>query len=97
MNIDIKQDNVIFFKESDYLLNSIRVLSDTQMLANTDKGIVLFDLSCTINGNSFGTIENFVAQFGVIQIYEPTQEELIAQKEAELLAVFEELKKLKGE
>lgn len=32
-----------------------------------------------------------------VEIDEPTQEELIAQKEAELLAVFEELKKLKGE
>lgn len=32
-----------------------------------------------------------------IQIEEPTQEEIIAQKEAELLYVFEELKKLRGE
>lgn len=33
----------------------------------------------------------------VIEIDEPSAEELIAQKEAELLAVFEELKRLKGE
>jgi len=32
-----------------------------------------------------------------IEVNEPTQEELIAQKEAELLATFEELKRLKGE
>lgn len=32
-----------------------------------------------------------------IEVDEPTQEELIAQKEAELLAAFEELKRLKGE
>jgi hypothetical protein len=32
-----------------------------------------------------------------IEVEEPTNEDLIAQKEAELLAVFEELKRLKGE
>ncbi len=32
-----------------------------------------------------------------IEVDEPTQEEIIAQKEAELLAVYEELKRLKGE
>lgn len=32
-----------------------------------------------------------------IQVDEPTPEELILQKEAELLSVFEELKKLRGE
>lgn len=32
-----------------------------------------------------------------IEVDEPTQEELIAQKEAELLAMYEELKALKGE
>jgi hypothetical protein len=31
-----------------------------------------------------------------IEVDEPTQEELIAQKEAELLAMYEELKALKG-
>jgi hypothetical protein len=32
-----------------------------------------------------------------IEVEEPTQEELIAQKEAQLLALYEELKSLKGE
>jgi hypothetical protein len=32
-----------------------------------------------------------------IEVNEPTQEELIAQKEAELLAMYNELKALKGE
>ena len=32
-----------------------------------------------------------------IEVDEPTQEELVAQKEAELLALYEELKRLKGE
>lgn len=41
--------------------------------------------------------ENGLVTVEYIEIAEPTQEELIAQKEAELLAVFEELKKLKGE
>jgi len=33
----------------------------------------------------------------MVEVDEPSAEELIAQKEAELLAVFEELKRLKGE
>ena len=32
-----------------------------------------------------------------IEVEEPTQEEIIAQKEAQLLAMYEELKALKGE
>jgi hypothetical protein len=32
-----------------------------------------------------------------IEVEGPTQEELIAQKEAQLLAMYEELKSLKGE
>lgn len=32
-----------------------------------------------------------------IEVDEPTQQELIAQKEAELLAMYNELKALKGE
>jgi hypothetical protein len=32
-----------------------------------------------------------------IEVDEPTQEELIAQKEAELLAMYNELKALKGD
>jgi hypothetical protein len=41
--------------------------------------------------------ENGLVRVEFIEIDEPTPEELIAQKEAELLAVFEELKKLKGD
>jgi hypothetical protein len=41
--------------------------------------------------------ENGLVRVEVIEIDEPTPEELIAQKEAELLAAFEELKRLKGE
>jgi hypothetical protein len=41
--------------------------------------------------------ENGLVRVEFIEVDEPTPEELIAQKEAELLAVFEELKKLKGE
>lgn len=40
--------------------------------------------------------DNGLVRVEFIEIQEPTQEELIAQKEAELLAVFEELKKLKN-
>lgn len=41
--------------------------------------------------------ENGLVRVEFVEVDEPTQEELVAQKEAELLAVFEELKRLKGE
>jgi hypothetical protein len=41
--------------------------------------------------------DNGLVRVEFIESNEPTQEELVAQKEAELLAVFEELKRLKGE
>jgi hypothetical protein len=41
--------------------------------------------------------DNGLVRVEFIEVEEPTQEELIAQKEAELLAVFEEIKRLKGE
>jgi hypothetical protein len=39
--------------------------------------------------------ENGLVRVEYIEVDEPTQEELIAQKEAELLAMYEELQKLK--
>ena len=41
--------------------------------------------------------ENGLVSVEFIEVEAPTQEELIAQKEAELLAMYEELKRLKGE
>lgn len=41
--------------------------------------------------------DNGLVRVEFIDVEEPTAEELIAQKEAELLALFEELKKLKSE
>lgn len=41
--------------------------------------------------------ENGLVEVKFIESDEPTQEELIAQKEAELLAMYNELKALKGE
>ena len=41
--------------------------------------------------------DNGLLRVEFIEIEEPTQEELIAQKEAELLAMYAELKALKGE
>lgn len=40
--------------------------------------------------------DNGLVRVEFIEVQEPTQEELIAQKEAQLLEVFEELKRLKG-
>jgi hypothetical protein len=41
--------------------------------------------------------ENGLVRVEFIEVKEPTAEELVAQKEAELLALYEELKALKGE
>jgi len=41
--------------------------------------------------------ENGLVRVEFLEIYEPTQEQIIAEKEAELLAMYNELKALKGE
>lgn len=41
--------------------------------------------------------DNGLVRVEFIDVDEPTQEELVAQKEAQLLALYEELKRLKGE
>jgi hypothetical protein len=41
--------------------------------------------------------EDGLVEVRFIEVDEPTTEELIAQKEAELLAMYNELKQLKGE
>lgn len=41
--------------------------------------------------------KNGLVEVVFIEVEGPTQEELIAQKEAQLLAMYEELKSLKGE
>lgn len=95
MNIQTKPNNILFFKENDYILYNTRILGESQILANTDKGSILLDLSCTINEIAYDNATSFCSSLGVPIIDEPTQEELIAQKEAELLEMFEELKRLK--
>jgi hypothetical protein len=41
--------------------------------------------------------DNGLVRVEFIEVDEPTQKELVAQKEAELLALYAELKALKGE
>lgn len=41
--------------------------------------------------------DNGLVEVVFIEVDQPTQEELIAQKEEQLLAMYEELKALKGE
>ena len=41
--------------------------------------------------------KNGLVEVVFIEVEGPTQEELIAQKEAQLVAIYEELKSLKGE
>jgi hypothetical protein len=41
--------------------------------------------------------ENGFVSVEFIEVDQPTQEELITEKEAQLLAIYEELKTLKGE
>lgn len=40
--------------------------------------------------------DNGLVRVEFIEIQEPTQEELIAQKEAQLLAIYEEIQRLKN-
>jgi hypothetical protein len=52
------------FNEMTYNLNEIdgakyRVLSDSQLWVYTDQGIILFDLTCTIDGVSYTDINLF--------------------------------------
>jgi hypothetical protein len=93
-------------KENGFILNSIeytfegknKIISNSQALIETSIGVVLLDLSCTINDVEFTNINSFVSALGVTEIVqEPTQEELIAQKEAELLTMYKELEALKGQ
>ena len=54
----------------------------------------------TITIHNYTTDENAVASYigsEQVEIEVQTQEELIAEKEAKLLAMYEELKSLKGE
>jgi len=41
--------------------------------------------------------DNGLVEVVFIEVDEPTQEELIAQKEAQLIAIYEELQTLKGQ
>ena len=41
--------------------------------------------------------DNGLVRVEFIEVNEPTQEELIAQKEAQLLEMYQELKRLKGD
>lgn len=41
--------------------------------------------------------DNGLVEVVFIEVDEPTQEELIAQKEAQLIAIYEELQALKGQ
>lgn len=41
--------------------------------------------------------ENGLVKVEFIEVEDPTQEELIQEKEAQLLAIYDELKALKGE
>lgn len=91
-------------KENGFILNSIdytfegknEIISNSQALIGTNIGIILIDLSCTINDVEFTNINSFLSALGVIEIVQGlTQDELIAQKEAELLTMYKELEALK--
>ena len=61
----------ITFNKTDYVLQnftndsgesvSYALVSDSQVHIGTDKGIILFDLSCTINKETFTDINLFTA------------------------------------
>jgi hypothetical protein len=53
--------NGFIMNSLDYLFdNDIEIISDTQCHAPTNKGIILLDLSCTINDVEYNDINLFV-------------------------------------
>jgi hypothetical protein len=54
--------NGFIMNSSDYLFDGeIEIISETQCHAPTDKGIILLDLSCTINDVVYTDINLFVS------------------------------------
>jgi len=53
--------NGFIFLDTEYLLDGFfEVISDTQCHIGTDKGIILLDLTCTIDGNEYTDINLFI-------------------------------------
>ncbi len=82
------------------------IVSDSQMLVGTNEGFIFLDLSLSINNKFFENINEFLKELKIynenllvrvefIEVEDTPTEDLIAQKEAELLAVYAELQKLK--
>lgn len=71
MNNIKTSEGKITFKNTDYILQkfpndsgelvSYAIVSDSQVHIGTNKGIILFDLSCTINKETFTDINLFTA------------------------------------
>lgn len=61
MNNINKNGKVINFKNFEYILNeTFEIISNDQVLIDTNDGFILFDLSCTINEVEFTDINLFV-------------------------------------
>jgi hypothetical protein len=56
-----KTENGFILNDMEYILiTEEEIISETQCNFDTDKGIILLDLSCTINGVHFTDINLFV-------------------------------------
>lgn len=58
-----KNQNGFVLNSIEYILDSAieaEIISPSQVHIATDKGVILFDTSVTIDGNSFDTIEAFI-------------------------------------
>lgn len=51
--------------EIDGVLNAYEVISDSQMLAGTNEGLIFLDLSCSINDKFFESINDFIKALGI--------------------------------
>ena len=58
-------ENGFNFNNTEYLFKeSTEIISDTQCHVITDKGVILLDLTCTINNVDFTDINSFVQALG---------------------------------
>lgn len=62
----INGENYAFnqFKDNDLMI-SYEIVSDYQCHVGTDKGIILIDLSCTIEGKEYTDINLFIKALGI--------------------------------
>jgi hypothetical protein len=76
------------------ITEGIEKITETQFHVFTNNGIIFLDLNCMIENNTYDSIDDFATELGC-QLKDVNYQELIIQKEMELLTVYEEIQRLK--